>query len=258
MIFRNNDKKAKEEFAKKGVPLWTGYADIDGCKLYYARTGNETFPTLFFVHGSPDKWSRYWQFMIDSDLWSKYRMIAIDRPGSGHSRIPVTGINGQVNLISSFLRLVENKKPVFGIGHSYGGALILGLEASSPGLFDALVLLAAALDPQKEKAGTWTRLLNKAPLRYFLPRTVRTSNHELVELENDLAALARQTHKINCPVWIMHGDKDNLVSVSNVDYAKKILTKSTAIEIQILKGANHFITNERFSDVKHLLASLPC
>ena len=75
MKYRISDRKAKEKFSKEGVALNTESFKVDGFNIHYAKTGNDTFPTLFFVHGSPDGWTRYEEFMQDKDLLTKYRMI---------------------------------------------------------------------------------------------------------------------------------------------------------------------------------------
>src|SRR5687768_5951589 len=78
MKYRISDKKAKEKFSREGVILIPDSIKIDDFEIHYAKTGNDTFPTLFFVHGSPDGWIRYEKFMKDKDLLTKYRMISID------------------------------------------------------------------------------------------------------------------------------------------------------------------------------------
>ena len=62
MKYRISDKKAKEKFSKEGVTLDTEFIKVDGFEMHYAKTGNDTLPTLFFVHGSPDGWIRYKKF----------------------------------------------------------------------------------------------------------------------------------------------------------------------------------------------------
>ena len=94
------------------------------------------------------------------------------------------------------------------------------------------------------------------PLNYLLPGAFRPSNEELVYLKNDLKELDKEWEKITCPVWILHGDKDTYVPVANADYAKKKLTKARSVEVNILKGADHFIPKERYEDVKEVLMRL--
>ena len=50
---RISDDKAKKNFSKKGVTLITDTCKIDDVELHYAKTGNDSLPTLFFIHGSP-------------------------------------------------------------------------------------------------------------------------------------------------------------------------------------------------------------
>jgi pimeloyl-ACP methyl ester carboxylesterase len=258
MKYRISDKKAKEEFLKEGTTLDTGFIKVDSFNIHYARTGNDTLPTLFFVHGSPDGWIRYKDFMKDKDLLNRFRMVSIDRPGFGYSRFgDAKKLKEQSNLISGFARSINNNKPVYAIGHSYGGTVIVQLQVDNEDLFDGLILLAASVDPKEEKPEKWRYIMRIPPLNYLLPGAFRPSNEELVYLKNDLKELDKQWEKITCPVWIFHGDKDTYVPVANAEYAKKKLTKARSVEVNILKGADHFIPKERYEDVKEALMRLP-
>ena len=252
------DNKAKKGFSEKGVELFTNVFKADDFELHYVKTGNDTFPTLFFIHGSPDSWSRYERFMQDKDLLSKYRMIAIDRPGFGYSQFGDTkNLEDQSKLISRLVRSIKNSKPIYAVGHSYGGAVVIRLQTDNTDLFDGLVLLAAAVDPKHEKPEPWRWVMKTFPLKYFLPGAYRPSNTELVYLKKDLNELEKEWDKIRCPVWIMHGDKDSYVPMLNADYAKKKLTNAKSIDLRILAGAEHFITNERYEEIREVLLKLP-
>mgnify|MGYP003694308603 CR=1 FL=1 len=71
MKFRMSDSEAKEKFSKNNVVLTTETIKVDGFDMHYAKTGNDTFPTLFFVHGSPGGWSAFERYMQDKDLLAK-------------------------------------------------------------------------------------------------------------------------------------------------------------------------------------------
>lgn len=258
MKYRITDNKAKEKFSKEGVTLVTDSIKVDDFEIHYAKTGNDTFPTLFFVHGSPDSWIRYEKFMKDKDLLTKYRMISIDRPGFGYSQFgDAKNLEEQSKLISQFVRSIKNSKPIYAVGHSYGGPVIVKLQVDNQDLFDGLVLLAASVDPNEEKPEKWRYIMKIPPLNYFLPGAFRPSNTELVYLKKDLKELDKEWEKIACPVWIIHGDKDTYVPVANVNYAKKKLTKARSVEVKILPGADHFIPKDRYEDIKEVLMKLP-
>lgn len=258
MKYRMNDKKAKEGFLKEGIALDTGFIKVDSFNIHYAKTGNDTLPTLFFVHGSPDGWFRYKGFMKDKDLLIKFRMISIDRPGFGYSQFgDAKNLKEQSKLISQFVRSIKNNKPIYAVGHSYGGPVIVQLQVDDPDLFNGLVLLAASVDPKEEKPERWRYLMKIPPLNYLLPGAFRPSNEELVYLKEDLKELDREWEKITCPVWILHGNKDTYVPVANADYAKRKLTKARSVEMKILEGADHFIPKERYEDIKKVLLKLP-
>lgn len=59
MKFRMSDKKAYTVFRQKNASLKICDTIIDGHHLHLAISGNDSFPTLIFVHGSPGSWSNY-------------------------------------------------------------------------------------------------------------------------------------------------------------------------------------------------------
>ena len=258
MKFRMSDGEAKEKFSKSNVSLTTEFITIDGFKMHYAKTGNDSLPTLFFVHGSPGGWTAFERYMQDKDLLSKYRMISVDRPGFGYSQFGDSkNLDEQSKLISPIVKMVQNGKPMFAIGHSLGGPMIVKLQIDNENLFTGLVLLAASNDPGEEKPERWRYVLKVTPLDYFLPGAFRPSNKELVYLKTDLKYLDKQWGKIACPIWIIHGDKDTFVPPGNVEYTKKKLTNAKTVEIKILPGARHFIPWEQYDDIKEVLMKLP-
>jgi pimeloyl-ACP methyl ester carboxylesterase len=257
MKFRISDGEAGEKFSKAGIPLITETIQIDGFSIHYAKSGNDTFPTLFFVHGSPGGWSAFEKYMQDKDLLSKFRMISVDRPGFGYSRFgDAKNLQQQSLLISPLVKSFQNGKPVYAVGHSLGGPMIVKLQVDNENLFTGLVFLAASVDPDEEKPERWRSVLQKTPLKFFLPGAFRPSNEELLYLKKDLRILDKEWDKITCPVWIIHGDKDGFVPVANVGYAKKKLVKAKSVQVRILPGARHFIPWEQYEEIKEVLLGL--
>lgn len=257
MKFHISDADAKKKFTKAGVELQTETVEVDGFHLHYAKTGNDSFPTLIFLHGSPGSWDAFSQYLEDKELLAKYRMIAIDRPGFGDSDFgEAKDLEEQSVLISPLLALFKNNKPVYVIGHSLGGPMAARLAADNPGYFSGIVLLAGSVDPAEEKPEKWRPVLYKTPLKFFLPGAFRPSNEELWYLKNDLRILKNDFAKITCPVYIVHGDKDGMVPVGNAAYAKKMLVNAKKVETTILPGAGHFIPWAHYAEIKKILMNL--
>lgn len=257
MKFRETDEEAKKEFQELGLTLVTKTIYEEGFDLHYVQIGSDTLPTLFFVHGSPGSWNAFKRYLQDKDLIRHYRMVAIDRPGFGFSEFnDARNLSEQTRIIDHLLTSIRNDKPIFLVGHSLGGPLIVKLYLDNSSLISGLVILAGALDPKAEKPEKWRPLLFKTPLNYFVPGAMRPSNEELWYLKKDLQVLDKELDKVFCPVWIVHGDKDNLVPVSNTAYAQRKLTNAKSVEITILRGANHFIPWTHFAEIKGLLLNI--
>ena len=254
---RISDSKAINEFREKGITLIINTIKVDGFEMHYATTGKDKLPSLFFVHGSPGAWDDFKRYMQDRDLLVKYRMIAVDRPGFGFSQFGESkNLEEQAMLISPIAKFLRNERPMYAVGHSLGGATIVRLQVDNENLFDGLVFLAAAVDPDHEKPERWRYVMKIPPLSFLIPGAYRPSNKELVYLKTDLRHLDNNWGKITCPVWMIHGNKDKNVPVDNVDYAKRKLTNSRVAEVKILPGADHDIPWNRYEEIKEILMKL--
>ena len=257
MKFRVPDKIARESFSAADVQLFTGTFNTGHYQLHYAQTGNDTLPTLFFVHGTPGSWMKFGKYLLDEDLLKKYRMVSVDRPGFGYSQFAdARNLEQQSEIITALLHHLQNGKPIYAIGRSFGGPLVVRLAEDNPVMFSGLVLLAAALDPATEKKFPWRPLLFKTPLNYFIPGAWRTSNEELWYLKNDLQELKKKAAAIRCPVYILHGDADGMVPVSNAAYGKKMLVNAKPVYLSIIPGAHHHIPDDHYEMVKEILMNL--
>ena len=255
---RISDTEARKAFSEKGISLEIKTIVVNSFKLHYVKTGNDTLPTLFFIHGSPGSWDAYKQYLEDTDLLKKYQMVSIDRPGFGYSEFgKAKNLKEQSAIIGPLIQLFNNGKPLYIIGHSLGGPLAVQLVADHPERFTGMVLLAAAVDVNEEPAEKWRGFLYHTPFQYLLPGAFRPSNTEIWYLKKDLVDLANEFNKISCKVWIIHGDKDSFVPVGNAAYAKKMLTNAKSVDVTILKDAPHFIPWEPwYKDVKSVLLKM--
>lgn len=257
MSFRMTDAEAKEKFKARGINVVINTITVNKRHLHYLKTGADDLPTIVFVHGTPGSWDAFENYLEDSVLLQKFRMISIDRPGFGNSDYgKPLNLAEQSVIISPLFDYIKNGKPVYLVGHSLGGPMVIKLAADNLGKIAGLVLLAGSNDPAQEKPEKWRPVLYKTPLTYFVPGAMRPSNEELWYLKTDLVYLKSDFPKITCPVYIVHGLKDDMVPPANVDYDKKMLVNSSRIEELIFPDANHFIPWTRYNQIRDLLLKL--
>lgn len=230
---------------------------IDGHRLHYILTGKKELPTLFFVHGSPGSWDAYKDYLKDSLLLTKFRMIAVDRPGFGYSDFgSPENLTTQSQLINELVRKLDNKKPIALVGHSLGGPLIVRMAIDDSKLYSHLVILAGSVDPKAEKPELWRPIIMTKPLRYLILGALRPSNDELWYLKTDLFDMKPRLDEITAAVTIIHGTKDRLVPYSNMAFLQKELVNAKAIDTLSIKEADHFIPWSHFAIVRNRLMQL--
>ncbi len=116
----------------------------DGLKIHYTDTGPQDRPALVLVHGfssSLHTWNA-WEAGLSDD----YRVIRLDLPGHGLSRVDETGDVSAARM-SDVIGQVADKLDVetFTLaGHSMGGNLSWRYTLANPERVDGLILVAAS------------------------------------------------------------------------------------------------------------------
>lgn len=259
LIMKNrwSDKKAYNVFESKNIPLTISDTVINKRHLHYAVSGPDSLPTLVFVHGSPGSWMNYMKYMWDSSMRSKFRIVAIDRPGFGFSNFgKAMHLQEQAAIVLPVLQKLKNDRPMFLAGHSYGGPLSVKLAADDPQLFEAIVIIAGALDISQEAKETWREIMNVRPLYWALPGAFGPSNTELLYLKKDLQPLQKDFKKVTCKVVFVHGDKDTWVPITNVGYGTRMMTNAASIVSDTIKNADHQVPWKNREELKEILLNL--
>lgn len=255
--FRTSDTKALKEFDSAKVALTIRTMKAKHRNLHYVMTGNDTLPTIVFVHGSPGSWDAFKEYLKDKDLLKKYRMVSIDRPGFGYSDFgKAVNLQEESNIISLLFSELNNNKPLYLVGHSLGGPMIVQLAADNPNKIAGLVILSGAIDVKLEQPEKWRHVIMQFPLKYLIPGSLRPSNKELWYLKTDLIKLEPRFKEITCPVYILHGDKDPLVDYGNLAFGAKAFINSSKIDTITIQGANHFIPWQHYDIIKKVLLGL--
>jgi len=120
-------------FAREPVSYHT--LRIDNLDIFYREAGPKNAPVLLLLHGVPTS-SRMYQPMLESPLSARYRLIAPDFPGFGHSSWP-----GPKQLSYTFDHLAQvterfadelklNRYTLY--LHDYGGPVGMRMAVATP------------------------------------------------------------------------------------------------------------------------------
>src|SRR5258708_2984069 len=147
------------------------FIEVDGARLHYRDRG--TGPAVVLVHGLGGNLRNFYG-LVDK-LAATCRVVAVDRPGSGYSRM-VSGkhatLRAQATIIARFLRRLRLDPP-FLLGHSLGGALSLALALDHPDCVRALVLISTLSQVESVPPAVFKSLDIRLPaLRWLIAWTL--------------------------------------------------------------------------------------
>ncbi len=254
MQFRERDDYLKNKFKEKGIDLFTATVKIGDHDIHYGKTGTDSASTLFFIHGTPGSLNDFGMYLADSELTRHYRLISVDRPGFGYSDFGNTmDLEHQAKLISLLIDSLSNNKPVYLIGHSLAGPLVIKLAAMKTSTVGGILVLAGSTDPSQEPARWWRPIITYSPLRWMIPTALRYSNEEQYWLKDDLVKLKDDFPGVTCRVHIFHGDNDDLVPAANAGYTKKMLVNSKNVTTTIFPRGDHFMVWNKYEEIKKQL-----
>jgi pimeloyl-ACP methyl ester carboxylesterase len=259
VLFKNrwSDKKAYRIFKKKNTPVTIYDTLINQQHIHYAITGNDSLPTLVFIHGSPGSWMNYATYMWDTTLLKKFRMVSIDRPGFGYSNFgEALHLQDQCNYILPVLQKIKTQQPMILFGHSLGGPVVVQLAAMAPDMFYSIVVASGSIALAYEKKERWRTFMDRKPFYWLLPGAFGPSNTEIVFLKKDLIPLEAAFEKVRCPVHFIHGDKDTWVPIENVGFGISMLKNAQQITSDTIVGAKHMLPWKNEKKLKSLLLNL--
>jgi pimeloyl-ACP methyl ester carboxylesterase len=135
---------------EKAVPRDGQLAEVNGEKLHYVDRGSG--PPIVLIHGLGGQLRNFGRPMVD-DLARDYRLILVDRPGSGYSTRAAGAsarLRVQAETIAEFIRILKLERPLI-VGHSLGGAVALSIALNHPDVVGGLALVAPLTQVQDIK-----------------------------------------------------------------------------------------------------------
>lgn len=148
------------------------FIDVPGARLHVREAGSG--PAILLVHGLAAQLSHFTYALMDR-LSRDYRVIAVDRPGSGYStRDGAADLETQANALASLIATLGLERPLV-VGHSLGGALALKLAHDHPQRVGGLALIAPFTHTPKDYPKVFEALTIRSPLmRKLVAWTIAT------------------------------------------------------------------------------------
>ena len=164
------------------------FIDIDGVRLHYIDKGNG--PPLVLIHGLAGQVLNFTHSLLGR-LSRDFRVIILDRPGSGYSLRPdetLVPLTAQARIVSHFCQALGLERPVI-VGHSLGGAIALALALDHPGQVGALALIAPVTHQPESVPAPFDGLVIGSPLMRRLVAWAVATPLAIANRERALAAL---------------------------------------------------------------------
>lgn len=133
---------------EKAVPRDGELVEVDGQTIHYTDEGSG--PGIVMIHGLGGQLRNFARPLVD-DLAGDYRVVRVDRPGSGYSPRAASRsarLRVQAETIAELIRVLKLERPLI-VGHSLGGALALSLALNHPDVVGGLALIAPLSQAQQ-------------------------------------------------------------------------------------------------------------
>jgi len=135
--------------------------EVEGRQVHVFDAGrpNHSARDLVLIHGANGN-LRDFTFDLVGRLETDFRVIAVDRPGLGHSDSwgeADSDPREQARILRQALAQLDIDRPIV-VGHSYGGAVAMGWALQAEAQTAGLVLLGGATYPWDAPLGGWYRL----------------------------------------------------------------------------------------------------
>jgi len=243
-------------------------------------------PDMLLLHGAGAS-THSWQHLI-ALLADRYRLIAVDLPGHGFTRMGARGRSRLPDVAADLSKLItqEGWHPRIIVGHSAGAAVALQLAQSLPDGVDRVIAVNGALESFKGPAGWLFPLMAKmlalnpltglliaqgnANVRRIIEQTgARLSDADLAlytrlmgtraHVDGTLAMMAqwslddlnRALPSITVPTLFIHGENDSAVPIRVAEKAADAMPDARLLR---LAGVGHLAQEEAPEAVARAIA----
>ncbi len=257
--FRISDKSAIKKYGKLSSNFQINRYISGDRTLRSLEIGSDSLPIVLFIHGGVGTAWGFHNYLKDSALLKRFKMIAVDRPGHGYSDFgkTVVSVEKQAQLMRPLLQKMKaSGQKIVIVGHSYGGTLAARIAMDFPEIADILLISAPAIDPESEKKYGFTKPLNFWAIKWMMPQNFITANDENIAHRNECIKMLPLWSKIHVPTIYIHGRNDKIIAFSNADFAKKQLTNTPSVKFVLKDDLQHLYYIENIDVIKNELLEL--
>lgn len=234
--------------------------------IHVERDG--TGPAVLFVHGSAADHTTW--VIQRAGLRSQLEVVVYDRRGTGRSPLPegVSFLTVEQHATDAAELITQLGAPVFAVGSSFGGVVVLELARTRPELLRGAMLLEPPLASDDALPSIPQGFLCRfdeierreggpAAAEYFLrsvlgdaaferiPRRFQDRSKALhASIRQDIAALGAypvryaELHKVKTPILLLGGERSNPFYRPTLEALRASLGNAT---LEILSGAGHMM-----------------
>jgi pimeloyl-ACP methyl ester carboxylesterase len=263
MTMRTSDRDWRLRLAGTGqklIPQFIDVTDTGGRRIHaIGIAATDSLPLVVLVHGSPGSADAFFNYLSDTALSTRARIVTLDRPGFGYTQGFGRAEPSQAAQADAVRAVVDRLAPqqkVLLVGHSLGGPVIARFAMDYPERTAGLVIVAGSIDPDLEEHPWWQAAIDPPPLKWLIPKSLWASNREIKFLEKELRDMLPGWNRITCPVKVLHAADDRLVPAENAHFARRMLVNSAGLDIQILPDGDHFILWNRYERVRDAILDM--
>lgn len=231
--------------------------------INYKEYGDKTKPAIVYLHG----WGQLIEMMepIANPFQKSNHLVILDLPGFGKSDEPkeVWSIEDYADMVHELLINLNISKPNI-IGHSFGGKITLMYASKYE--TNRIILLASPYKKSSKKPSLKVRILKKfknIPVLNKIADKIKgkmgsTDYRNASPIMRNILVkhvntdIVDDIKKISCPAFIIWGDKDEAVPVSDAYELEKLLKDSGLI---IYEGCTHYAYLERLNQTISIIKS---
>jgi len=225
------------------TPTHSGYAAVDGIKIWYAEFGRGD--PVILLHGGLAN-SNYWGNQVPA-LAAHYRVIVMDSRGHGRStrNAEPFGYDLMASDVIGLMDTLKIRKAAI-IGWSDGAILGLDIAIHHPERMTKLFAFAANSDPggvaDIAHSAVFNAYIARAAKEYeTLSPTPREYGAFLAQIEKMWATqpnfTAAQLEGIAVPVWIVDADHDEAIKRENTEFMAAHIPNAALL---LQPGVSHF------------------